>query len=115
MNLARSAAVPTAPGQSLSDTVTRDAHLRALREHWNDALLAFPSDGELSGTHINNLWGGVHFIMTVRASRSSTWGVPEVEEACAQQLSSLPSYRSGVASVIARVAKAYVGSKFLGP
>ena len=56
-----------APGQSLSDAVTRDAHLHTLREHWNDALIAFPSDGELSGTHIENLWGGVHFIMTVRA------------------------------------------------
>ena len=105
----RSAAVPGAPGQSLSDTVTRDSHLRTLREHWNDALLAFPSDGELSGTHINNLWSGIHFIMTVRAARSATWGVPEVEEACAQQLSSLSSYRSDVASVIARVAQAYTG------
>jgi hypothetical protein len=105
----RSAAASGAPGHSLSDAVTRDAHLRTLREHWNDALLAFPSDVELSGSHVNNLWGGVHFIMTVRASRSSTWGVPEVEEACAQQLASLSSYRSGVASAIARVAKTYVG------
>ena len=105
----RSAAASGASGHSLSDEVTRDAHLRTLRENWTDALLAFPSDVELSGSHVNNLWAGVTFIMTVRASRSSTWGVPEVEEACAQQLASLPSYRSGVASVIARVAKAYTG------
>jgi hypothetical protein len=84
----RSAAVTGAPDQllSLAETVSRDAHLRTLREHWIDALPAFSSNGELSSSHVNNLWGGVHFIMTVRAAQSATWGVPEVEEACNQPL-----------------------------
>ena len=105
----RSATVPGAPGQTLSDTVTRDAHLRTLRECWQEALPAFAADGELSGSHVDNLWRGAHFIFTVRAARSATWGVPEVETACNEQLSSLSAYRSAVASVINRVARAYAG------
>ena len=53
---------------------------------------------------------GATFIFTVRAARSSTWGVPEVEEACNAHLTSLPAYRSAVASVINRVARAYTGA-----
>ena len=106
----RSATVPGAPGQTLSDTVTRDAHLRTLRECWQEALPAFAADGELSGSHVENLWRGATFIFTVRAARSSTWGVPEVEEACTAQLASLPAYCSAVASVINRVARAYTGA-----
>ena len=56
---------------------------------WTDALPAFAADTELSGSHVNNLWNGVHFITTIRAARASTWGVQEVEDACVQQLSSL--------------------------
>ena len=106
----RSATVPWAPGQSLSDTVTRDAHLRTLRECWQEALPEFAADGELSGSHVENLWRGATFIFTVRAARSATWGVPEVEEACNAQLTSLPAYRSAVASVINRAARAYTGA-----
>ncbi len=104
----RSATVPGAPGQTLSDTVTRDAHLSTvtLRECWQEALPAFAADGELSGSHVENLWRGAHFILTVWAARSTTWGVPEVETACNEQFSSLPAYRSAVASVINRVARA---------
>ena len=105
-----SVTVPGAPGQTLSDTVTRDAHLRTLRECWQEALPAFAADGELSGSHVENLWRGAHFILTVRAACSTTWGVVEVEEACNEQLSSLPAYRSAVASVINRVARAYAGA-----
>ena len=35
---------------------------------------------EISSTHINNLWAGASFIMTIRASRAASWGVPEVEQ-----------------------------------
>jgi hypothetical protein len=105
----RSATAAGASGQTLSDTVARDAHLRTLRDQWTAALPAFAADTELSGSHVNNLWGGVHSIMTIRAARSSTWGVQEVEDACSLQLASLPSYRSAVASVISRVATAYTG------
>ena len=70
---------------------------------------AFAADTELSGSHVNNLWGGVHSIMTIRATRFSTWGVQEVEDACCEQLASLPAYRSAVAPVISRVATAYTG------
>ena len=105
----RSATAAGASGQTLSDMVARDAHLRTLREQWTTALPAFAADTELSGSIVNNLWGGVHFIMTIRAARSSSWGVQEVEDACNSQLASLPAYRSAVASVISRVATAYSG------
>ena len=104
----RSATAAGASGQTLSDTVAKDAHLRTLRDHWTAALPAFAADTELSGSHVNNLWGGVHSIMTIRATRSPTWGVQEVEDACCEQLASLPAYRSAVASVISRVATARV-------
>jgi hypothetical protein len=80
-----------------------------LHDQWTDALPAFAADTELSGSHVNNLWNGVHFIMTIRAAWAPTWGVQEVMDACVQQLASLPAYRSGVASVVSRVAKAYSG------
>ena len=105
----RSATASGASGQTLSDTVAKVAHLRTLRDHWTAALPAFAADTELSGSHVNNLWGGVHSIMTIRATRSPTWGVQEVEDACCEQLASLPAYRSAVASVISRVATAYTG------
>ena len=105
----RSATASGASGQTLSDTVAKDAHLRTLRDHWTAALPAFTADTELSGSHVNNLWGGVHFIMSIRAARSSSWGVQEVADACCEQLASLPAYRSAVASVISRVATAYTG------
>jgi hypothetical protein len=105
----RSTTVAGASGQSLSDTVARDAHLRTLRDHWTAALPAFAADTELSGSHVNNLWGGVHSIMTIRATRSPTWGVQEVEDACCEQLAFLPAYQAAAASVISSVATAYTG------
>jgi hypothetical protein len=45
--------------------------------------------------------------MTLRATRSHYWGVPEVEEACRSQLDALPAYRSAVANVAARLATSY--------
>ena len=101
---------PRAPGQTLSDTVTHDTHLHTLRECWQEALPAFASDGKLSGSHVENLWRGAHFILTVRAARLATLGAAEVEEACNTQLSSFPAYSSAVASVINRVARAYAGA-----
>ncbi len=86
----RSATVPGAPGQTPSDTVTRDAHLCTLRECWQEALPAFTADDKLSGSLVENLWRGAQFILTVRAARSTTWCVPEVQEACHTQLSCLP-------------------------
>ena len=108
----RPAAVAGASGQTLSNTVTREAHLRTLRDQWTDALPAFATDTELSCSYVNKLWNGVNFIMTIRAARASTWGVREVEDACVprQQLASLPGpasgYWSDVVSVVSRVATA---------
>jgi hypothetical protein len=45
-------------------------------------LPSLASHAELSSIQINHLWSGVTFVMTVRAARSATWGVPEVEAAC---------------------------------
>jgi hypothetical protein len=70
-------------------------------------LPAFQSPAELSSTHINTLWAGATFIMTIRASRAASWGVPEVEQSCRAQLEALPTYRAAIASVLARVASAH--------
>jgi hypothetical protein len=70
-------------------------------------LLSFGADAEIGSTSVNNLWSAVTFVMTLRATRSSHWGVPEVEEACRSQLDALPAYRSAVANVAARLATAY--------
>jgi hypothetical protein len=41
--------------------------------------------------------------MTMRAPRSATWGVPEVETACRQQLADLPAYRTAIATVVGHI------------
>ena len=72
-------------------------------------LPALSSDAELSSTHVNNLWAGATFVMTLRAARSATWGVPEVEAGCRSQLDGLPAYRASIATVLSRIASAYQG------
>ena len=96
---------------SLTDTMTCDAHLRLLRGQWADMLPAFQAGAELSSTHVNTLWGGATFVMTLRAARSATWGVPEVMSGCRTQLEALPTYRASIAEVLARVASAYSASE----
>ncbi len=86
--------------------MTCEAHLRPLREHWTAMLPALSSDAELSSTHINNLWAGATFVMTLRAARPATWGVPEVEAGCRSQLDGLPAYRASIATVLSRMASA---------
>ena len=66
--------------------MTCDAHLRTMCAQWVEMLPAFQSPAELSSTHINTLWAGATFIMTIRASRAASWGVPEVEQSCRAQL-----------------------------
>ena len=102
----RSAAVPSA-ASSFTDAMTCDAHLRTMCAQWVEMLPAFQSPAELSSTHINTLWAGATFIMTIRASRAASWGVPEVEQSCRAQLEALPTYRAAIASVLARVASAH--------
>ena len=103
---ARSATLHSATAD-LGQAVTRDAQLVLLRNTWNAMLPALSSPAELSSTQVNHLWSGVTFVMTVRAARSSTWGVPEVETACRQQLADLPAYRTAIATVVSRMATAY--------
>jgi hypothetical protein len=105
----RSAAVITASPHSLTDACSRDTHIRGLQNHWNEILPSFTGPAELSSTHVNQLWLGVTFIMTLRAARAGDWGVPEIDTACRQQLSDLDTYRASVAAVVARVASAYTG------
>ena len=102
----RSAAAPSS-ATSLTDSMSCDAHLRIMCAQWVDMLAAFQSPAELSSTHINNLWAGATFIMTIRAARAASWGVPEVAQGCRDQLDALPTYRAAIASVLARVASAH--------
>ena len=94
-------------GTSLTDSMTCDAHLRIMCAQWVGMLSASQSPAELSSTHINNLWSGATFIMTIRAARAASWGVPEIEAGCLTQLEALPTYRASIASVLARVASAH--------
>ena len=81
--------------------MTCDAHPRTMCAQWVDMLPAFQSPAELSSTHINTLWAGATFIMTIRASRAASWGAPEVEQSCRAQLEALPTYRAALATVTA--------------
>ena len=47
---------------------------------------------------------------TLRAARSASWGVPEVEQGCREQLEALPKYRASISAVLARVASAHQAS-----
>jgi hypothetical protein len=105
----RSASSSTASAASLTESCSRDTHLRTLQAQWNDMRPSFGGPGELSSTNVNHLWMGVTYIMTHRAARALEWKVPEVETACHQQLADLITYRASVASVIARVSSAYTG------
>ena len=87
--------------------MTCDAHPRTMCAQWVKMLPAFQSPAELSSTHTNNLWAGATFIMTIRAARATTWGVPEVAQGCRDQLDALPTYRASIASVFTRVASAH--------
>ena len=97
---------PTGPS-AFQEQVARETHLRTMQAQWPALLQAFGGDHEIGSTSVNNLWSAVTFIMNLRASRSSHWGVPEVEEACRAQLDALPAYRSAVANVAARFATAF--------
>jgi hypothetical protein len=92
------------------ESMTRDAFLRTLRDHWVSMLPAFSGDHELSGTIVNRLWEGVTFTMKVRAARATAWGVPEVADACARQYQALPAYRVTIAATLARASSAYAGT-----
>ena len=109
--LAGRSACADASASSLTDTMTCDAHLRLLREQWTTMLPALAADAELSSTHVNNLWAGATFVMTLRAARSAAWGVPEVEAGCRAQLAGLPAYRTAIATVLSRVSSAYTGAE----
>jgi hypothetical protein len=107
----RSATSSADEPQNLSDSVNHDAFLRSMRADWHTMIAAFAADTELSSTHSNTLWQGPIFIMRLRAARAATWGVPEVETACREQLAALPAYRSAIATAITRVASTYEGAE----
>ena len=107
----RSAAAPGAATTQFAETVTREAYLQSLQALWPETEAALASTYELSNTIVNRLWAGVVFIMTLRAARSATWGVPEVAEACKTQLDALTVYRTIITTTLARVSSAYVGAE----
>jgi hypothetical protein len=57
---------------------------------------SFPAASEL---HVNILWAGATFVMTLRASCSAAWGIPEVESGCSDQLDALPAYRAAISKI----------------
>ena len=96
-----SSAVPDFP-----ELVARDTFLRQLRDQWSAISVALTRDLELSGTQLNRLWDGVSYIMRTRAARATTWGVPEITTACRTQYEALTTYRTSVASALARASAA---------
>jgi hypothetical protein len=92
------------------ESMTRDAFLCTLRDHWVAMLPAFSGDHELSGTIVNRLWEGVTFTMKVRAARATAWGLPEVADACGSQYQALPAYRVAIAATLACASSAYAGT-----
>jgi hypothetical protein len=98
------------PNASLvfAETIGRDTYLRSLREHWTSMRPSFAdSSSELSSSDVDRLWSAVTFILTNRAARAATWGVPEVAAACQAQLAAVPAYRSSVAVAITRMAATF--------
>ena len=100
------AAVPESPAPPCPSRLRGRARV-AQRDQWASMLPAFYGTAELSSSDVDRLWSAVHFVLTNRAARSTTWGVPEVTAACQAQLAALPAYRSAVAVAITRMAATY--------
>jgi hypothetical protein len=100
-------AAPNTP-LDFAETIGRDNYLRSLREQWTSMRPSFADNGsELSSSDVDRLWSAVTFILTNRAARAATWGVPEVAAACQAQLAAVPAYRSSVAVAITRMAATF--------
>jgi hypothetical protein len=98
----RSAAITAdAVGSSL-DASRRNSLHQEFRDQWKLIAAALPLHTELSGTMVNQLWSAVTYVMTIRADRSATYGIPEIEADCRRQLAELGPYRSAIAVAVAR-------------
>jgi hypothetical protein len=106
----RSAAATSGTLSAAFDLVTRDALFSQLKIHWTSIEPALRLPTELSGTFVNTLWAGVTLVFQIRAGRAESWGVPEVLEACLQQLAALPAYRTAIASAVARASESPTSS-----
>ncbi len=100
----RSAAQPGTEGTDLGDLVNKSTAYKELHEQWEEILLGFASDSELSCMRVDYLWAGVTFIMQQRAARSNAWNSPEVSAACHKQLQDLPRYRAAIAAYVVQMA-----------
>jgi hypothetical protein len=100
----RSACLSTDAIGSTLDASRRNSQHQEFRDMWRKIAPAFPLGTELSGTMVNQLWAAVTYVMTIRADRSSTYGVPEMEADCRRQLAELPAYRAAIAAAVARAA-----------
>jgi hypothetical protein len=105
----RSAAAPTTSVAHFADNVARDTYLKALVTIWKDMRHDFSSNHEIGSTNVDRLWSGIVFVLSHRVARSAAWGVPEVSEACKQQLDDIPAYRTNIASALARASAAHCG------
>jgi hypothetical protein len=76
---------PDAIGSTL-DASRRNSQHQEFRDMWRKIAPVFPLETELSCTMVNQLWAAVTYVMTIRADRSSTYGVPEMEADCRRQL-----------------------------
>ncbi len=86
------------------DASRRNSQHQEFRGMWRKIAPAFPLETELSGTMVNQLWAAVIYVMTIRADRSATYGVPKVEADCRRQLAELTAYRAAIAAAVARAA-----------
>jgi hypothetical protein len=101
----RSAAATSGTLSATFDLVTRDSLFLQLKTQWTAIEPSLRLPTELSGTFVNTLWAGVTLVFQIRAGRAESWGVPEVLEACLQQLAALPAYRTAIASAVARASE----------
>ena len=109
----RSAVLTSGTLGAAFDLITRDTLFQQLKTQWTSIEPALRLQTELSGTFVNSLWSGVTLVFQIRASRAESWGVPEVLDACRQQLAALPAYRTAIASAVARAAES--PSSLTGP
>ena len=100
----RSAAQPGFQSSTFGRDLSALTAFTELKRRWGEVMPAFNAPSELSGTNVDTLWLGAMTVMELRAERSTHWNVPEVHAACVKQLQDMLTYRTAVATYMAKLA-----------
>ena len=92
---------------SFNDNIARDQYLCHMRQQWGDICRSLADTNEISSTVLDQMWAAYSVHMGTRAAHASSWGVPEVSDACAAQYASIPTYRHSIAKAVSRKAATY--------